>query len=241
MIDSARSWVFLVGLAWLAPAALVRAQAPAMDSPLADARVAEVRPALERTQAEAAAQGLPTAWLRDKVAEGLAKHAPPARIAQAVTALFQRMQLANELEQRLHLNGADPERTLLRGLVDALSAGADAAPLAQLAREVAAATRSRDAVRRAAVTVAELEEHAIEPAIALEMSAAAFRRSGVAGLNALRTTAQRVPPGQLRAALRRVTAGERAHEPSPEPDSERVHRGGPPHDNAFGQGRGRRR
>jgi len=239
VIDSARLWVLMVGLALLAPAGFARAQAPDAESPMADTRLSDVRPALEHTQAEAEAQGLPTAWLQDKVAEGLAKHAPPVRIAQAVAALFERMQVANRMEQELHLRGADPTRTLLRAFVDALSAGAESTPLAQLARDVADATHSRDAVRRAALTVAELEEHAIEPAIALSMSAAAFRRAGVAGLNALRSTARRTAPGELQSALRRVTSGDRAHQPGPERENDSAHPGGPPHDNSFGQSHGR--
>jgi len=239
LIDWARLWVWMVGLGLLAPAAFAGAQAPDAESPMADTRLSDIRPALERIQAQAEAQGLPTAWLQDKVAEGLAKHAEPARIAQAVAALFERMQLANRMEQELRLRGADPTRTLLRSFVDALSAGAESAPLAQFAREVADATHSRDAVRRAALTVAELEEHAIEPALALSMSTAAFRRSGVPGLNALRSAARRTPPGELQAALRRVTAGERAHGPGPGHENESAHPGGPPHDDSFGQSHGR--
>jgi len=238
MIQSARLWLCLVGLTLAVPAAPAQAQTTDV---IADARLASVRPALERTLAAANADQLPSAWLRDKVAEGLAKHAPPGRIAQAVDALYRRMQAADAMERDLALRGADRPRALLRALVDALGAGAPAAGLAPLVQRVADATHSRETTRQAALTVAELAERQLTPTLALELASRAFRDHGQAGLTALRNTARGAAPGQLEAALRRAAASgnARGRTNGPALDHHMGPPGGPPHDNAFSQGRGR--
>jgi len=233
---SMRLWWCLVGLMLAAPASIARAQEHA--DPSADVRVVSIRPSLESTLAAAETEGLPSAWLRDKVAEGLAKHAPPARILQAVEALHHRMRTANAIEQGLRLREPDRTRRLLRALVDALSAGTLPHPLEELARRVAQDSHARETVRLAVVTVAELAERQLNPNVALELASAAYRNRGAEGLAALRRAGRTAPAGQLESAARRVSSGQ-ATVPGMAADRSRGRPGGPPHDNAFGQGHGR--
>jgi hypothetical protein len=237
MISSARLWLCLFGLTLAVPGGAHAQRANGVTDP----RVAAVRSSLERTLADAEAEGLPSAWLRDKVAEGLAKHASPGRIVQAVEALHRRMQTADAIEARLPLGGSDRPRTLLRALVDALAAGAPPEGLERLVQFVSTATRTRDTTRRAALTVAELEERQLSPVVALELTSRAFRDNGRAGLAALRSTARSTPPERLEATLRRAASNGRrpSRQVGPSVDRSMGHAGGPPHDNAFGQGRGR--
>lgn len=233
MTSSTRYGLWLLGLVLLWP----RAVAAQTADVLSDPRVESVRGSLERAMAEAEAEELPVAWLADKVAEGLAKHAPAARIDQAVQTLLTRMRSANGIEARLRLPHPSEQRRLLRALVDALAAGTSVEDLRQLMLEAARELRGRSSIRHVAITVADLEERGARPSVAVDLTRLALRQAGVEGLGALRAIARRVRPDELRAAWRRRAPG-LGHGATLRATMAPM---GPPHDNGFGQGRGRGR
>ena len=89
---------------------------------------ADVRAAVDR----AAAAGLPTEILVDKVREGLAKGAAPARIALVVRALADGLERARSEAQAADVAAASP--ALLKAIVEAHAAGVGPSDVATLLR-----------------------------------------------------------------------------------------------------------
>jgi hypothetical protein len=125
-----RSSFFAMGLAILGSAVLAgRGPAGAATLP-ASQRLDPVRPALERTVAEAARDGLPSDLIVSKVREGLAKGAEPEAIRAAAERLARSLADAAELLRDGRPNSAGP--ALLRALAEARTAGVDLALAAPL-------------------------------------------------------------------------------------------------------------
>ncbi|HJL17070.1 MAG TPA: hypothetical protein RMH99_15500, partial [Sandaracinaceae bacterium LLY-WYZ-13_1] len=158
----------------------VAAGAPAHaqeSSVLSDPRLAAVRPRLSEAVEAAERDGLPPAWLLDKVAEGLSKHVPPPLIARAVDTLLSRMRAADGMVRDVPGVRGRARRRLLRVAVDALSAGAPAEGVGRLVREAARGDRAGAAgrVREALVTVAELAERDFSGPAAVQAARDAYR------------------------------------------------------------------
>jgi hypothetical protein len=188
--------------------AVVCAPARAQDAALDDARLSTVRAAIAADVEAARSEGLPADWLLDKVAEGLSKRVPPARIAAAVHALLERIRVGD----RLLASIARPARPL-RQAVDALTAGVPQAELARLVRAVIdredVVSVRASAVRAALVTVAELAEREFGGEAAARATLDAYRRGGQSGLRTLLRDARRLEPASSSRddALRRLGQG----------------------------------
>lgn len=174
---------------------------------LDDARLSSVRERLAGSIESARREGLPSEWLVDKVAEGLSKRVPPARIAAAVEELAARIRAADALVEPV---GRADRRRVLRAAVDALAAGAPRRELGQLVREVARSggPNTGGRVREALVTVAELAERQFGGAAAVEATREAHRR-GEPPRELLRRARRigRDPPGGRDRALRELGRG----------------------------------
>jgi hypothetical protein len=229
----------LVGaLGWL-----LAAPAAAQPSPLADPRIAPVRQRIERSIAAANADGLPSEWLVDKVAEGLSKRAPADRIAAAVEALLARLRTAESLRSAIRESAQDEERrAALRAIADALAVGAPAGQLVALIGQVTS-TPARDIdaherVRLAMRTVAELGERGFAGDVAARVTLRAFRSGGIRGWDILLDSARSIPSGSdvaRAAALEQLAESVRAVR-GRRPDHS-VDRGAPPRDDSHGRGR----
>ncbi len=223
--------VALVAVLALAPA-IARAQS------LDDPRLAPVRDRLERAVSAARAEGLPSEWLLDKVAEGLSKHVPPPRIAAAVDTLLGRIRTADAMIAPAHARGAE-RRRLVRAAVDALAAGAPEHALGQLVREAAHGDRVGAPMRvhEALTTVAELAEREFGGQAAVDATLGAWQRGRTEGLRALLQGARRIGRGASRRddALRRLGREVGPNRPGIDPG-----RGGRDHHPDVSRGRGPR-
>src|SRR5262249_33576735 len=112
------------------------ADRPALDDSRLGGSAAEVHALLDR----AAANGLPTELLVDKVREGLAKGVPSARIALVVRGLADSLGVARAEAQAA--GAAPPSAALLKAIVEAHAAGVGAAGVATVLRGT-----GRDGVR----------------------------------------------------------------------------------------------
>lgn len=99
-----------------------------------DARLAPVRPALERQLARARAAGLPTDVVVAKVREGLAKNVAPDRIGAAVERLVGGLDQARAFA--LDATKRPPSGSLIAALAKAHLAGVDLATSAIVLRDV---------------------------------------------------------------------------------------------------------
>jgi hypothetical protein len=100
----------------------------AVDDPRLGGSTADVRAVVDR----AAANGLPTDLLVDKVREGLAKGVPPARIALVVRGLADSLGRARTEAQSAKV--AAPSAGLLKAIVEAHAAGVGASDVATVLR-----------------------------------------------------------------------------------------------------------
>ncbi|MDH5491160.1 MAG: hypothetical protein OEY14_04345 [Myxococcales bacterium] len=221
----------------------------AAQPPLDDSRLEPVVARIRGSLREARAARLPSVWLLDRAAEGLAKGVPPARIAQAIEHLLEQMRAADALllETGVRMRRSSRERAL-RAVVDARAVGAPPEPLAALLLEAARADRARapELIRRAATLVAELGEHGFSGDVAVEVTRVALREGGPSRwgllLEAARGMGRGDPLARVRALRGAARGGStwRRHRPHrPTDRAQGPH--GPPHDDAFGLGRGRGR
>lgn len=185
---------------------------------LDDSRVEPVRERLVAVFDAAREENLPGDWLRDKVAEGLAKGAPAVGIARATEALLGWMRAAQTIYAavRLQSGGAlalgsrrrDATPRTLRALVDALANGTVPGALEDIAQAAArgAPRAPFEAVRLAATTVAELCERGFSSKASTTAVAQVIERSGPSALGRFLVRAaklqQRLPSGQGDRALR---------------------------------------
>lgn len=216
---------------------------------LEDGRLATAREDLRRALAAARQESLPEEWLERKVREGLAKQVPPPRIAEAVAVLLSRMRAADRIASAGAIpRGARDARRLevLRKTTDALASGAPPDRLERLAQRIARdrpndrATHLRDAM----AAVAELGERGFDGHTAVKAAERAYEKAGVAGVRAVVEAARTFPPAageeQRRRLLERAATADRILRERRPPGLERPSdRGGPPRDDAMGQGKGR--
>lgn len=239
----------LAGVAVVGAVPAASAQDRSRDQAVADARVESVRPRLVAAVARARADGLPAAWIEEKVREGLAKHVPPARIAAAVEQLAGRMHEAATLAHSVPIR----ERTeLARAVLDALTAGARGTELAELVREVGPGNHGNtvDALQ-ALRAVAELGERGFDAELATRSTLTAWRNGGRDGLRAVVELARRIPRGEAHARgdeLAREAASPRerglgrGNGSRDSVDRQRpAEHGGPPRDDSLTQGASRGR
>lgn len=186
--------VLAVGVLWGLPVVAAAQGA----SPLADARLSEVRPVLETTLAAAENEGLPTQPLVEKMREGLAKHVPPPRIAAAVQMLLDQLRSANHLLSAVPASAKVPHDRLVEAGAEALMAGADPHALSEL---ISALTRSAHGqaaaplVEEALVVVAELGERGLDGRLAATSVRTAFRTQGRRGWDNLLRSVRALGPG----------------------------------------------
>lgn len=226
----------IAALLWVAMSATASAQGP-----LADPRVAPVEARLRAAIDAADREGLPSDWLVDKIAEGLSKRAPAARIAAAVEQLLARMRIAESIRSSVR-ERAEPEerRAALHAIVDALSVGAERGELVALVALVASTPSdgvdAHERVRLAMRTVAELGERGFGGRASAQATLVAYRRGGVQAWDRLLDEARLLPRSDdaletaAELASIRARGGQRSH----------VDQGGPSRDDSRGQGRRRR-
>jgi hypothetical protein len=145
---------FLLGLMLLSGGALGAL-------PSDDPRLASVKSELASTWASAARDGVPETVLEDKLREGLAKNVPAARLLQVLQGLETALAEAERLSAR---DVPHPPAALLKALVEARSAGAQARDLELLVH--AGASRSGAALVRAIDVVTDLSQRGFPPAAA---------------------------------------------------------------------------
>ena len=195
---------------------LVGASSAEAQGVLDDPRLGASRTAIAAAVAAARTEGLPEAFILDKVAEGLSKGVPPERIAGAVDRLLTHMRAAHEIVTPVR--GGD-RRTLLRAGLDAIAAGAPIPRLRALVREVG--FDSPVPVQRSLVTVAELTERGFTGASSVEATSDAYRGGRLDGLRDLLVGARRLHGGNRDEGLRQLGREVRARD---------VDRGGPSRD-----------
>lgn len=165
--------------------------------------------------AEAARHGVPAELVADKVLEGLAKGAPPERIAAVAHALGERLAEAQRLLGMAREAGLAPpheRRAALTDLAQALHAGAPRPALEELLAAARSARTGADAVVAAAHALGELARRGIPPAEALPLARAMARSGARAGDPAVVYDAWHSEGGRdvaafLAEATRRVEAG----------------------------------
>lgn len=212
---------------------------------LDDSRVASIRSELEAALELARARGLPTEWLLDKIAEGLAKHVPPGRIPPAVQTLLTRIEAAARVTKQLPKPAEPAARSaLLRAATEALAVGAPEHALVGLGRAVAEGGGSAADVRAGMVSVAELGERGFAGSTAVDAVRTAFERAGTEGWPTLLAQARGIDAvGEaaraeaLRDVAARLTTLPAAGGSSavPERVGPSTRPSGPPHDVSFGR------
>lgn len=232
-----------------APVAAPAAQSGAADL-LADARLAAIRDRLQSALDRADAKGLPSAWLLDKVAEGLAKRVPPPRIVPAVETLLARVEAADRvlvaIEQR-SARAVGARGPTLRAATEALAVGAPEQALTGLGRAIAAAGGEAEEVRAGFAHVAELGERGFDGSAAVDAVHVAFERGGPAAWPALLSRAERIGPDGPEARVEALRGIAERIETLPVPDgvpalvedrlgSVGASPAGPPSDTAFDRG-----
>jgi hypothetical protein len=232
-----------------APASAPAAQAGSAGI-LADARVAAIRERVQSALDRAEAKGLPSEWLLDKVAEGLAKRVPPPRIVPAVEALLARIEAADRV--LVAVEGRSARATSARGpslraALEALTVNAPEQALVGLGRAVAARGGKPEDVRAGFTSVAELGERGFEGSAAVDAVRVAFERGGPGAWPALLSHAERIGPDGPEARVEALRGVAERIDTLPVPDDVRARiedrlgavgapPAGPPSDTAFDRG-----
>lgn len=183
-----------IGALWTLPI-VASAQGP---SPLADARLSEVRPQLETSLTTAQNEGLPTQPLVEKMREGLAKHIPPPRIAAAVQMLLTQLRTADQLLSKVPASAKVPHDRLVMAAAEALMAGAEPHALSQLVTALTHSAHGQAAaplVEEAVVVVAELGERGLDGRLAATSVLTAYRTQGRQGWANLLRSVRALGPG----------------------------------------------
>ena len=244
-------WVHAAALVAVLLASGVGTRAHAQTAPVDDPRLASVRDRLVAAVRAADGAGLPSDWIVLKIREGLAKRAHPERIALAAELVLSRMRDAQPIGRLMPATSRqDDRRAILRALLDALAAGAPPGELGSLVRAIVAADPAhaqRDVLRGLAV-LTELSERGFGGAAATRATRVAHGRGGSGAWSGLLRSAVGISGGSsaergqrleqsARALGRDGDHGERGG--ASDGASHPADRGGPPHDDAFDQGRGR--
>lgn len=241
--------IMIVALPLVVRAQAVMAADVAVDEGpvLAEPVLSNERARLQSMVDGARASGLPAEILIEKVREGVAKRVPAARITQAVTLLYERMQVADRLLALAPRAASVERRNAVRSLVDALNAGLTETDLSNVIANLGAAARDPKVVAEVAVTMAELSERGFARASVVRATTVAWQRGGVRAMPSVIAAAASIGPqvSARDAALEQTVTQLHlppglSHAPG-QPQGSTVREPGPPHDDAFNKGQSRGR